>query len=56
MAVLIKCLSCGQVKRYGEWVEPPQELNFLVKETTLDVLEILCERCGARDQGSGARD
>lgn len=49
MITLIKCSSCGQVKKYGEWITISSEnLEVLVRETMVEVIKITCERCEER--------
>lgn len=45
MAVLIKCPSCGQIKKYGEWVRLSEGLEDFLRGMTTDVLTVTCERC-----------
>ncbi|MFQ5862694.1 MAG: hypothetical protein ACE5IC_06185 [Candidatus Brocadiales bacterium] len=41
--MILQCQACSKVKKFGEWVEVPEDLSGIIKD--IKVIKMLCPQC-----------
>ncbi len=41
--MILQCQGCNKVKRFGEWIEVPEELCKIMED--IKVIKMLCPQC-----------
>ncbi|MFQ5956162.1 MAG: hypothetical protein ACE5KK_00120 [Candidatus Brocadiales bacterium] len=41
--MILKCQACSRIKKFGEWVEIPEELSEIIEY--VKVIKMLCPQC-----------
>lgn len=46
--MILQCSQCGKVKKFLDWIEPPE---VLIDVKDIRILKVTCPKCKEKDRG-----
>jgi len=50
---VIVCAKCRRVKRFGQWVTIPYDLQYAINDCTVEAIKQTCDYCSSSNQPQG---